>query len=177
MATGIQGSLFADAPALGSDSGLRSLTAGLTRRSYPGGAWVEVRPGWITGADALFGDLRGSVPWRAERRRMYDRVVDVPRLVAHYQHDERLPHRSSAAIGALSARYRDELGGISPPPALPFTATARIPLPGMVIGSARAPRTTRWWPSCRSVRPGTCCCVLPVAARRSSSPSPRATCW
>ena len=111
MTTGIQGSLFADAPALGSDSGLRSLTMSLTRRGLSGDAWVDVRPGWITGADSLFDELRGSVPWRAERRRMYDRVVDVPRLVAHYQHDERLPHPFlDEAIGALSAHYRDELG-------------------------------------------------------------------
>ena len=35
-------------------------------------------------ARAWFGDLLGSVPWKAQRRRMYDRDVDVPRLTAHF---------------------------------------------------------------------------------------------
>lgn len=34
-----------------------------------------------------FAELRGGVDWRAERRRMYDREVDVPRLVGHYRLD------------------------------------------------------------------------------------------
>src|SRR5947209_2679859 len=38
------------------------------------GAWVDVRPRWITGADTLFEHLRDHVPWRAERRPMYNRV-------------------------------------------------------------------------------------------------------
>jgi alkylated DNA repair dioxygenase AlkB len=32
---------------------------------------------------AWFDELRATVDWRAERRMMYDREVDVPRLVAH----------------------------------------------------------------------------------------------
>jgi len=35
-------------------------------------------------AQAWFDALRTAVPWKAERRRMYDREVDVPRLTAHY---------------------------------------------------------------------------------------------
>src|SRR5262249_53538062 len=34
---------------------------------------------------AWFEDLRATVPWKAERRRMYDRDVDVPRLTAHFR--------------------------------------------------------------------------------------------
>ena len=52
-----------------------------------------------------------EVPWRAERRQMYDRVVDVPRLVHTYGVGEPLPHPSlELARDALSAHYRDELG-------------------------------------------------------------------
>src|SRR5690606_41550801 len=40
------------------------------------GAWVDVLPGWLTGADSLFERLAAEVPWRAERRQMDDRVVD-----------------------------------------------------------------------------------------------------
>jgi len=33
---------------------------------------------------AWFAELRDTVPWKAQRRRMYDRDVDVPRLMAHF---------------------------------------------------------------------------------------------
>jgi alkylated DNA repair dioxygenase AlkB len=35
-------------------------------------------------AQAWFEQLRDGVDWRTERRPMYDRIVDVPRLVASY---------------------------------------------------------------------------------------------
>ena len=36
-------------------------------------------------AQAWFLELRQSVPWQTQRRRMYDRDVDVPRLQAHFR--------------------------------------------------------------------------------------------
>lgn len=51
------------------------------RRDLGSGAWIEVRSGWLGEAGSLFEELLTAVPWRAERRRMYDRVLDVPRLV------------------------------------------------------------------------------------------------
>ena len=36
-------------------------------------------------ADAWFAELRETVTWQSQRRRMYDRDVDVPRLTAHFQ--------------------------------------------------------------------------------------------
>ena len=48
-------------------------------------------PGGCSGADALFDRLLEAVPWAAERRRMYERVVDVPRLLAYYDEDAELP--------------------------------------------------------------------------------------
>jgi hypothetical protein len=36
-------------------------------------------------AHAWFAELRTAVRWEAERRWMYDREVDVPRLTAHYR--------------------------------------------------------------------------------------------
>ena len=75
------------------------------------GAWVDVRPGWIAGADALFERLARSVPWHAERRHMYDRVVDVPRLLKFYEEDEPLPDPSlDEARRVLSEHYAAELG-------------------------------------------------------------------
>ncbi|HWW84757.1 MAG TPA: alpha-ketoglutarate-dependent dioxygenase AlkB [Vicinamibacterales bacterium] len=38
-------------------------------------------------AAGWFDELRRGVNWRAERRMMYDREVDVPRLVAHFRLD------------------------------------------------------------------------------------------
>jgi alkylated DNA repair dioxygenase AlkB len=35
-------------------------------------------------ASAWFAELRESVVWQTQRRRMYDRDVDVPRLLAHF---------------------------------------------------------------------------------------------
>ncbi len=40
-----------------------------------------MRSGWVEDPGGLFDDLLTAVPWRAERRQMYDRVLDVPRLV------------------------------------------------------------------------------------------------
>jgi len=39
-------------------------------------------------AAAWFELLHAGVPWQAQRRRMYDRDVDVPRLTAHYRFDD-----------------------------------------------------------------------------------------
>ena len=39
-------------------------------------------------ARAWFVELRQSVPWKTQRRRMYDRDVDVPRLQAYFRLDE-----------------------------------------------------------------------------------------
>jgi alkylated DNA repair dioxygenase AlkB len=42
-------------------------------------------------ADALYAQLRASIPWRSERRMMYEREVDVPRLVASLRIEEHVP--------------------------------------------------------------------------------------
>jgi alkylated DNA repair dioxygenase AlkB len=75
------------------------------------GAWVDVRPGWVSGSDDLFAKLVQTVPWHAERRQMYERVVDVPRLLRFYGEDEELP--DPVLVGARTAlndHYRGELG-------------------------------------------------------------------
>jgi len=75
------------------------------------GAWIEFSAGWYRGADRLFEQLAAIVPWRAERRPMYDRVVDVPRLLCFYDEGEQLPVRELVEVKeALDARYRPELG-------------------------------------------------------------------
>jgi alkylated DNA repair dioxygenase AlkB len=75
------------------------------------GAWVDVRPSWVAGADELFERLCRVVPWKAEKRRMYDRTVDVPRLLSFYAEDRALPDPAlELARCALTAHYGAELG-------------------------------------------------------------------
>ncbi len=75
------------------------------------GAWIDVQRGWLSGSQPLFERLAERVPWRAERRRMYDRTVDVPRLQCFYGEDAPLPDPVLAlARDALSAHYAGELG-------------------------------------------------------------------
>jgi alkylated DNA repair dioxygenase AlkB len=75
------------------------------------GAWLDVRRNWLPRADEVFATLVSDVPWRAERREMYDRVVDVPRLLHTYGSGETLPHPVlTEAREALSAYYLPELG-------------------------------------------------------------------
>ncbi|MEU3733181.1 alpha-ketoglutarate-dependent dioxygenase AlkB [Streptomyces sp. NPDC033538] len=106
MTTHLQGSLFdqTDEARLGPLGGLRRTRLG-------SGAWIDLLPGWLSGADALFERLAAEVPWRAERRAMYDQVVDVPRLLSFYGVGDTLPHPLLAeARDALSAHYAEELG-------------------------------------------------------------------
>jgi alkylated DNA repair dioxygenase AlkB len=83
----------------------------LRRTELAHGAWVDILPGWLTGADELFSRLLQAVPWRAERRKMYDRVVDVPRLLCFYAEGEPLPDPLLAqARDGLNEHYAAELG-------------------------------------------------------------------
>ncbi|MCK9825755.1 alpha-ketoglutarate-dependent dioxygenase AlkB [Nocardioides cavernae] len=99
-----QTSLFADAdvaaPALAPQ-----------RRELTLGAWVDVQRNWLSDPDEVFSALVERVPWRSERREMYDAVVDVPRLVHTYLAADPLPHPALArARDDLSTHYLPELG-------------------------------------------------------------------
>jgi alkylated DNA repair dioxygenase AlkB len=86
------------------------------RRQLTGGAWIDVRAGWLDDAEQgriLFDELLEAIPWRAERRQMYDRVLDVPRLVSF--HDlvgadgvDAVPH---PALKQLRRRLNDIYAG------------------------------------------------------------------
>jgi alkylated DNA repair dioxygenase AlkB len=107
MGVQVQESLLdvAEEPVLG------SLAGAVRRVPLSRGAWVDLRPGWLTGSGAVFARLAETVPWRAEKRRMYDRVVDVPRLLCFYGEGEPLPDPLlAAALRALNAHYGAELG-------------------------------------------------------------------
>jgi alkylated DNA repair dioxygenase AlkB len=93
------------------DIALQPLRNELRRTTLSRGAWVDYRPGWLAGADQLFDVLHHDVPWHAERREMYERMVDVPRLLKFYDQGEPLPHPVLAqARDTLSGSYAAELG-------------------------------------------------------------------
>ncbi|MEU4597434.1 alpha-ketoglutarate-dependent dioxygenase AlkB [Nocardia sp. NPDC023988] len=105
MSMPLQGSLFdGEAIALGSLDALR-------RTQLDATAWVDVAPGWLSGASEVFDRLAERVPWHAERRPMYDRVVDVPRLISFFGEHDPLPDRMLVeARDALTEHYLPELG-------------------------------------------------------------------
>jgi alkylated DNA repair dioxygenase AlkB len=107
MTVAFQGSLLDGGPSV--DVG--TLGASVHRRQLTDGAWVDVRRRWIAGADTLFERLQQTVPWHAERRPMYDKVVDVPRLLSFYDEDDDLPDPTlMTAKRVLDRHYRAELG-------------------------------------------------------------------
>ena len=95
--------------------GLRPLGAGVRRTRLTEGAWVDVRPGWLTGSDELFTRLAlggpAGVEWRGEERTMWDKKVTTPRLLRFYGEHETLPDPVLVRARAdLSAHYARELG-------------------------------------------------------------------
>jgi alkylated DNA repair dioxygenase AlkB len=96
---------------LGSEPVLGPLGSAVRRTRLAHGARVDVRPGWLAGSGTVFSRLVETVPWRAEKRHMYDRVVDVPRLLCFYGEDAPLPDPVLvAARRALNSHYGAELG-------------------------------------------------------------------
>jgi alkylated DNA repair dioxygenase AlkB len=101
--------LFA-APALGFDASFSQLA----RRELAFDAWVDYQSRFVDGHDALFEQLEHQLRWRTEQRRMYDRMVVTPRLLASITKDTCLDHGHPAIALveqmrlALSERYSDE---------------------------------------------------------------------
>jgi alkylated DNA repair dioxygenase AlkB len=90
--------------------GLEPLAGRMQRHRLTAGAWADVLPGWLGNSGEVFERLLG-IDWRADRRPMYDHVVDVPRLLRWFGGDEELPHPVlTEARSALSAYYAEELG-------------------------------------------------------------------
>ena len=63
----------------------------------------------VSTAEEWFAELRHRVEWRAERRMMYDREVDVPRLIAHFRLDASLGETPHAIVEA-ARRVKGRLG-------------------------------------------------------------------
>ncbi|GIE99034.1 hypothetical protein Ari01nite_64990 [Paractinoplanes rishiriensis] len=156
---------------------LEPLAAGIKRHVLTAGAWVDVLPGWLHGSDEVFETLLG-IDWRADRRQMYDTVVDVPRLLRWYDQDEQLPHPAlTEAREALTAHYADELREpfITAGMCLYRDGQDSVAWHGDTIGrSAARPTTTPWSPSCPSAPRAICRCGRARAGMRRCA-SHRAT--
>ena len=94
-----QPGLFVEEP--GYDPELR----GLERTDLGAGAWIDRLPEWVKGHETVLQTLWTTMRWQAHRRRMYERIVDVPRLVATWPDDGPGHPLLPALAGALAARY------------------------------------------------------------------------
>jgi alkylated DNA repair dioxygenase AlkB len=99
------------------EPGLDRSFAGLVRRQLDDAAWVDHVPGWVSGQDAVFADLLDRASWQQQSRRMYDNIVDQPRLTASWRGSSGVP--ITAIVGemaqALSERYQRDFasGGLN----------------------------------------------------------------
>ena len=90
---------------------------------------IEYRPGVLAEAlaQAWFDTLHADVPWRQQRRVMYERELDVPRLTASYRLDDAQLPPPLAEAAALASRefgesfnaeglnlYRDREDSVAP---------------------------------------------------------------
>lgn len=83
----------------------------ITRVRLSSTAWVDHVPGWLTGSEPLFERLLSELPWVAERRWMYSRELDIPRLTCYYDSGEPVPDPMLVqARELLSDHYRGGLG-------------------------------------------------------------------
>jgi alkylated DNA repair dioxygenase AlkB len=98
---------------LGTDEpGFDASLHGARRRFLGAGAWADLVPGWLRGADALFDHLLATTPWKVPADRpMYDRMVAVPRLVASHWEDQ--PALLRQAAHCLGRHYGRRLPSIT----------------------------------------------------------------
>ncbi len=79
----------------------------VTRNEVGSGAWFDFAPNWLPGADAWFDILTSELRWSSASRPMYDRVVDVPRLIVNFKRsDSSLHGRLDSLAGLFDDHYR-----------------------------------------------------------------------
>ena len=85
--------------------GLEAGFARLTRTTLDADSWLDYAPGFVHGHARLMAELEGRMRWRQERRVMYEREVDVPRLYAVAPDDGPLHPVLAEVAQALAERY------------------------------------------------------------------------
>jgi alkylated DNA repair dioxygenase AlkB len=103
----------------GGEPAIDARLGNLQRTVLAHGAWIDRCPGWVEGHQALLDHLSAGTGWKSVRREMYERMVEVPRLVAMLPDDgpghplllemaRALADRYGVAFPRLSlALYRD----------------------------------------------------------------------
>ena len=81
------------------------------RRELGAGAWVDLLPAVVTGADALFDEVLAAAPWSEHDRPMYDRIVREPRLTTRRWADP--PPLVTELAQRLTVHYGCDLGVVS----------------------------------------------------------------
>jgi alkylated DNA repair dioxygenase AlkB len=77
-------------------------------------SWLDLSSGWLPGHGDLFDELHGSAPWQQRERRMWDKNVLEPRLVAGWTGDDlaALPERLAEIRSVVSDRYRVDFDSV-----------------------------------------------------------------
>ena len=120
--------------------------SGVQQTQLDPGSWVEVYPGWLAGANALFGRLADAVPWQTHYRWLFRQRFLEPRLTAEYRRLTDVPHpalvTAAEALSHTMASATTTSGSTSTaagPTARAGTATAsRVSAPGASC------RCSRW---------------------------------
>ncbi len=85
----------------------------IRRRQLSQGCWLDTAERWAPDADGLFADLVANLAWRQRRVRMYERMVDEPRLVWWATDPHDVPAPVQAMADRLGAHYGVEFDSIS----------------------------------------------------------------
>jgi alkylated DNA repair dioxygenase AlkB len=76
------------------------------RIALDGHSWIDIVPGFMSGAGPLFERLTTGVSWQQHDRKLFDQVFQEPRLTAEYRDLSRVTDASLLlAVGALSRHY------------------------------------------------------------------------
>jgi alkylated DNA repair dioxygenase AlkB len=86
---------------------------GVRRLVLSGGAWVEHHASWLSGHSQVFEALLRQAQWQKQRRMMYEREVDVPRLVARAPGEGEMASLLRQLSSTLSRRYGRLLPNVS----------------------------------------------------------------
>jgi alkylated DNA repair dioxygenase AlkB len=86
---------------------------GVRRLELSGGAWVEHHPSWLAGHTRVFEALLRQAEWQKQRRMMYEREVEVPRLVARAPEEGEMGRLLRQLSSTLSRRYGRPLPNVS----------------------------------------------------------------
>jgi alkylated DNA repair dioxygenase AlkB len=97
----------------GGATSIDAAIAHLRRTALDDTAWIDHCPGWVDGHQQLLDHLSATTQWKSVRREMYERMVDVPRLVAMLPDDGPGHPLLEEMAGALEARYRTPFPRIS----------------------------------------------------------------